>query len=418
MSPLQRSALVSNLKGWGRELGFSRTGVAGVDLSGARQGLSAWLAAGFHGDMAYMARHGLARCEPQTLLPGARSVVLARMDYLDVNATPGWPEAARERLRQPLQASIALYALGRDYHKVVRSRLEQLGRRVVAECAECARSAHCTPCLECAERNPVRYPVRYRVVCDSAPIQEAELAVRSGLGWRGRNTLIVDRDGGSMFVLGALLLDIALPCEEPVAPRCGSCHACIAACPTQALVAPYRLDARRCLAYLSIEHPGPIPVALRSAMGNRIYGCDDCQLACPWNKFARPTTVPDFAVRPWLAGRTLLELWEWDEATFLRNTEGSPIRRIGHERWLRNLAVALGNALRGVQGASTQGELVQGASVSGIPVAARWDALRQALASRAEHPSALVREHVAWALEGGTAIWGNAAALPACVRPG
>ena len=344
---------VAQIGDWARELGFSQIGVAGVDLSAAEPGLLAWLANGFHGDMAYMESHGVRRARPAELVPGTTSVITARMDYL--SATPeGWQEIEFARLQRPQEGIVSLYARGRDYHKVLRARLQRLADRIALAIG----------------------PFGHRVFTDSAPVLEVELAARSGQGWRGRHTLVLNREGGSMFFLGEIYVDLALPATEPTGDHCGNCHACLDVCPTGAIVAPYRLDARRCISYLTIEHPGPIPVELRPLMGNRIYGCDDCQLVCPWNKFARTATLPDFTPRAGLVGQTLVALFGWSEQEFLRFTEGSPIRRIGHERWLRNVAVALGNALRQREEA----------------------AIRAALQARADHPSALVREHVAWAL--------------------
>ncbi len=348
------SQMVSQIEAWGRELGFSQIGVAGIDLSGAEPGLLDWLAQGFHGDMAYMAAHGLKRARPAELVPGTLSVVTARLDYLPASTPDGWQGIEFARLDRPAQGTVSLYARGRDYHKVLRQRLQRLGERIQAAVGE----------------------LGYRVFTDSAPVLEAELAVRSGQGWRGKHTLVLDRQAGSMFFLGEIYLDLALPASAPVAGHCGSCSACLSVCPTQAIVAPYKLDARRCISYLTIEHAGSIPPELRPLMGNRIYGCDDCQLVCPWNKFARRSVLPDFDPRSGLAGAQLVELFGWSEAQFLRHTEGSAIRRIGHERWLRNIAVALGNALR------TQPD----------------PALQQALRQRALDHSALVREHVQWAL--------------------
>jgi len=350
------AAWVLRIDGWARALGFSQIGVAGVDLSTAEPGLSAWLAAGFHGEMAYMAAHGTKRARPAELVPGTLSVITARMDYLPANTPAGWQTVELARLGQPAQGVVSLYARGRDYHKVMRARLQKLSDQI-------AQAAG---------------PLGYRVFTDSAPVLEVELAARNGLGWRGKHTLLLDRTAGSMFFLGEIFVDRALPATAPVAQHCGRCSACIDICPTQAIVAPYRLDARRCISYLTIEHAGPIPLQLRPLLGNRIYGCDDCQLICPWNKFAKCSALPDFDARAGLVGRDLATLFGWTEDDFLRHTEGSPIRRIGHERWLRNIAVALGNALR----------------VADAPAAA---ALRMALASRRAHPSALVREHVAWA---------------------
>ncbi|MDB5731996.1 MAG: iron-sulfur cluster binding protein [Variovorax sp.] len=351
------------MRDWARDLGFSQIGVAGVDLSGAEAGLMQWLAQGFHGDMHYMAAHGARRARPAELVPGTASVITARMDYLPRTTPPGWQAVEFDRLARPDEGIVSLYARGRDYHKVLRSRLQKLADRIAAEVG----------------------PFGHRVFTDSAPVLEAELASQSGQGWRGKHTLVLDRAAGSMFFLGEIYVDLALPASEPVAPHCGSCSACIDVCPTQAIVGAHRLDARRCISYLTIEHAGPIPLELRPLMGNRIYGCDDCQLVCPWNKFARRSALPDFDPREGLTGRHLAELFAWSEADFLRLTEGGPIRRIGHERWLRNVAVALGNALHATP-----------------PEASAQLALRAALASRATHPSPLVREHVAWAMARGT----------------
>ena len=304
--------------------------------------------------MAYMAAHGTKRARPAELVAGTVSVITARMDYLSAATPADWQVIEFERLKRPSEAIVSLYARGRDYHKVLRSRLQSLATRMAAELA----------------------PLGYRVFTDSAPVLEAELAARSGLGWRGKHTLLLDRTAGSMFFLGEIFVDVALPATDPVDGHCGTCNACIDICPTQAIVAPQQLDARRCISYLTIEHAGSIPLELRPLMGNRIYGCDDCQLICPWNKFAQRSALPDFDARAGLVGSDLVTLFAWSEEAFLRYTEGSPIRRIGHVRWLRNIAVALGNALRG----------------------APEPTLRAALAARAEHPSVLVREHVAWAL--------------------
>lgn len=328
--------------------------MAGVDLSEAEPGLLAWLHNGFHGEMAYMEQHGLKRARPAELVPGTVSVVTARMDYLPADAPEGWQEIEFERLRRPAEGIVSLYARGRDYHKVLRARLQKLSERIAQRVG----------------------PFGHRVFTDSAPVLEAELASRSGQGWRGKHTLILNREAGSMFFPGEIYVDIALPASEAVSSHCGTCSACIDVCPTGAIVAPYRLDARRCISYLTIEHAGPIPQELRAPIGNRIYGCDDCQLACPWNKFAQRGTLADFEPRAELVGRPLAELLAWSEAQFLKITEGSPIRRIGHERWLRNAAVAAGNALR----------------------AGDDPPLRAVLQALADHPSELVREHAAWAL--------------------
>jgi epoxyqueuosine reductase len=346
--------LVSQIQAWGQELAFSQIGVAGVDLSAAEPGLQAWLSAGWHGEMGYMAAHGMKRARPAELVPGTVSVITARMDYLPRNTPDGWQALEFERLDRPREAVVSMYARGRDYHKVLRNRLQTLADRIQAAVG----------------------PLGHRVFTDSAPVLEVELAQRSGQGWRGKHTLVLHREGGSMFFLGEIYLDLALPPTEAVSEHCGACSACIDVCPTRAITAPQRLDARRCISYLTIEHAGPIPLELRPLMGNRIYGCDDCQLICPWNKFAQRSPLADFDAREGLSGSTLVELFTWSETEFLRRTEGSPIRRIGHERWLRNIAVALGNALRGGPD----------------------DGLRGALQARADHPSDLVREHVAWAL--------------------
>ena len=357
MQQLDGSQWLSKIQEWGRALGFSQIGVAGVDLTAAEPGLSAWLAAGCHGDMHYMAAHGLKRARPAELVPGTLRVITARMDYLPADTPEDWQALELDRLKRPSEAIVSVYARGRDYHKVMRNRLQKLSDQIAGALG----------------------PLGYRVFTDSAPVLEAELASSSGLGWRGKHTLLLSREAGSMFFLGEIFVDMALPVTDPVVAHCGSCSACIDICPTRAITAPYRLDARRCISYLTIEHAGPIPLELRPLMGNRIYGCDDCQLICPWNKFAKRSALPDFDARAGLAGSQLVELFGWSEEAFLRFTEGSPIRRIGHERWLRNSAVALGNALRVADLEST------------APLLA-------ALALRAEHPSPLVREHVAWAL--------------------
>ncbi|MDO5289243.1 MAG: tRNA epoxyqueuosine(34) reductase QueG [Pseudomonadota bacterium] len=351
--------LWAQVRAWAAALGFSRVGVAGVDLSSAEPGLTQWLAAGFHGSMDYMAAHGLKRARPAELVPGTVSVITARMDYLPRATPDDWQAVEWARLARPQQGVVSIYARGRDYHKVLRARLQKLQQRIADAIG----------------------PFGHRVFTDSAPVLEAELAARSGQGWRGKHTLVLSREGGSMCFLGEIYVDLALPATPAVSSHCGSCTACMQACPTQAIVAPYRLDARRCISYLTIEHDGPIDEALRPLMGNRVYGCDDCQLACPWNKYAVRASLPDFDVREGFDGAALTELMGWSEETFLHRTEGSPIRRIGHVRWLRNVAVALGNALA----ALPEGD-------------ARRQPLRAALHARAQHPSALVREHVCWAL--------------------
>jgi epoxyqueuosine reductase len=351
---LSSSQLVPLMQAWARELGFSQIGVAGVDLSSAEPGLLQWLAQGFHGEMHYMQAHGLKRARPAELVPGTVSVITARMDYLPRQTGDGWQAVEWDRLQRPEEGVVSLYARGRDYHKVLRNRLQKLAERIAQEIG----------------------PFGHRAFTDSAPVLEAELASRSGQGWRGKHTLVLSREAGSMFFLGEIYVDLALEPTVPVTAHCGSCTSCIDACPTGAIVAPHRVDARRCISYLTIEHAGSIPEEMRPLMANRIYGCDDCQLACPWNKFAQPSALPDFDARAGLAGTQLVHFLAWDEATFLRVTEGSPIRRIGHARWLRNVAVALGNAWR----------------ETGHPE------IRAALQGRADHPDPMVAEHVAWAL--------------------
>ncbi len=346
--------LLPQLRQWAAALGFSQIGVADVDLATAEPGLSRWLDNGFHGSMDYMAAHGLKRARPAELVPGTVRVITARMDYLPSATPDGWQAIEWQRLSDPLHANVSMYARGRDYHKVLRSRLQKLADKLADAVG----------------------PFGHRVFTDSAPVLEVELASRSGIGWRGKHTLTLHREAGSMFFLGEIYVDMPLPLTEPVQEHCGSCTACIDVCPTQAIVAPYRLDARRCIAYLTIEDGGPIPVELRAAIGNRIYGCDDCQLVCPWNKFAQRATVADFDSREGVTHVQLLQLWQWSEADFLRHTEGSPIRRIGHERWQRNLAVAMGNALR----------------------ATRNEDIAHALRSRQDTATPLVREHIDWAL--------------------
>ncbi len=321
---LDPQTVMQQLQAWAHELGFSQIGVADIDLSSAEAGLLAWLQAGFHGSMHYMASHGLKRARPAELVPGTLRVLTARMDYLPGSLGPDWRRLEWQGLGDPLRAQVSLYARGRDYHKVLRQRLQQLADRL----------------------GQLLGPFGHRVFTDSAPVLEVELASRSGLGWRGKHTLTLARDAGSMFFLGEIYVDLPLPLSAANSGHCGQCQACLEVCPTQAIVEPYRVDARRCISYLTIEHDGAIPVELRTLMGNRIYGCDDCQLVCPWNKFARRSPVPDFDTREHFSAPGLLQLWSWTEAEFLRRTEGSAIRRIGHWRWRRNLAVAMGNALR------------------------------------------------------------------------
>jgi epoxyqueuosine reductase len=362
VSKLQQQ-LLADLQTWGQQLGFSQIGVAPVDLHDAEPGLLAWLGQNYHGDMAYMARHGLTRARPAELQPGTLSVITARMDYLP-QASPAWLSHELARLQDPSQAVVSVYARGRDYHKVMRQRLQQLADTLQAHMG----------------------PLGHRVFTDSAPVLEAELAVRSGQGWRGKHTLVLQREAGSFFFLGEIFVDVALEPTPPVTEHCGSCTSCITACPTQAIVAPYQLDARRCISYLTIEHAGSIPLELRPLMGNRIYGCDDCQLVCPWNKFAKRSALPDFEERHGLGASSLVQLLAWTEKDFLHYTEGSAIRRIGHVRWLRNLAVAAGNALR------------QADKEAWVPH------LLQSLQAWQSHDNPIVCEHVDWALTQNAAL--------------
>lgn len=341
-------------------LGFSQIGVTGVNLSDAEPGLKAWLAAGFHGNMNYMASHGLKRARPAELVPGTVSVITLRMDYLPSNLPQLSVESEANALNQASQGLVSVYARGRDYHKVLRNRLQKLQ----AQMADWVG------------------PFGHRVFTDSAPVMEAELAVRSGQGWRGKNTLVLQREAGSFFFLGEIFIDFALPQTESLTSHCGTCTACLDLCPTQAIVAPYQLDARRCISYLTIEHAGEIPLELRPLIGNRIYGCDDCQWACPWNKYAQRSSLPDFDAREAFTEPQLLELLQWDESTFLMKTEGSAIRRIGHARWLRNVALAAGNALALGQSLNESEALD----------------LRRALERWQDHPDPVVQEQVAWSL--------------------
>ncbi|HEX3097294.1 MAG TPA: tRNA epoxyqueuosine(34) reductase QueG [Usitatibacter sp.] len=334
------------VKRWGRELGFDAIAIAGTDLAEEEARLLEWLGRGWHGSMDYMARHGERRARPAELVPGTVSIITARLAYSPPAARDSW-----DVLEEGESAFVSRYALGRDYHKVLRAKLQALAERMTAELG----------------------PFAYRVFTDSAPVMEVALAARAGLGWRGKHTLLLSRDAGSLFFLGELFVALDLRRDPSVTAHCGTCERCIRICPTQAIVAPYQLDARRCISYLTIEHHGSIPEELRPALGNRIYGCDDCQLVCPWNKYAQTASLPDFQVRNALDDARLADLFAWSEEEFDRRFEGSAIRRIGHERWLRNLAVALGNA-------PTTPEVVA------------------ALRSRAGDPSTLVREHVRWAL--------------------
>ncbi len=341
--------LAARIKAWGKELGFDAVGIAdAASRSASESGLQDWLAAGYHGEMDYMARHGIKRARPQELLPGTRTLISVRLAY--------WPAAAaaEENLADAERAYISRYALGRDYHKLLRGRLQKLAERIQEEISQDGSHA-------------------YRVFSDSAPLLEVDFASRSQLGWRGKHTLLLSRDAGSTFFLGEILTDLPLPADPPHSEHCGTCRRCLDACPTGAIVAPYRLDARRCISYLTIELKGSIPLELRPLIGNRVYGCDDCQLCCPWNSTAPLTREEDFAVRHGLDRATLAELFAWSEDEFKMKMAGSAISRIGHERWLRNLAVGLGNA------PSTPTVLA-------------------ALQARGNDSSMLVREHVAWAL--------------------
>lgn len=339
-------ALAQSIKEWGRELGFAHVGIAGVALGEHEKHLERWLEASYHGEMDYMGAHGSKRSHPEELVPGTLRVVSLRMDYL-----PGDTQMA-QRLAQPEKAYISRYALGRDYHKLVRKRVQQLAERVQQAIG----------------------PFGFRAFVDSAPVLEKAIAEQAGLGWIGKNTLLLNRKAGSYFFLAELFVDIPLPVDPAqTSEHCGRCSACLDICPTKAFVGPYVLDARRCISYLTIELKNAIPEDLRALIGNRVFGCDDCQIVCPWNRFARPTEERDFKPRHNLDNAELAELFLWDEEKFLASTEGSPLRRAGYERWLRNLAVGLGNA------------------PSSIPVL-------EALKARRDYPSDLVREHVEWAL--------------------
>ena len=338
--------LLSKLQIWARSLGFQQLGVSDIRLDDAEQKLMDWLEKGFHGEMAFMAKHGTKRTHPEQLVPGTIRVITVRMDY--------WPEPSTDPwlvLEDSEKAFISRYALGRDYHKLMRKRLLQLYKMIEQEVDE----------------------TEYRVFCDSAPVMEKALAQKSGLGWIGKHTNVLNREHGSYFFLGEIYTDLPLPLTASISDHCGRCQACIDICPTQAIVAPYQLDARRCISYLTIELKGSIPVEYRAQMGNRIYGCDDCQLVCPWNKFAQASAEIDFLPRQGLDSPQLVDLFAWTEAEFMDRFAGSPIRRIGYESWLRNIAVALGNADTSPQ-------------------------IMTALQSRQDDPSPVVKEHVDWAL--------------------
>ena len=340
-------ALADDIRCWARELGFQQTGITGTRLDADEAHLLRWLEAGNHGEMAYMQRHGTRRSRPEELVPGTLRVISVRMDYW-----PGKSRAAEPVLADPALAYLSRYALGRDYHKVIRKRLQQLANRIQGQTG----------------------PFGYRAFTDSAPVLEKALAQSAGLGWIGKHTNLINERAGSWFFLGELYTNLPLPVDTPAENHCGDCHVCIDTCPTRAIIAPYQLDARRCISYLTIELRGAIPVELRPLIGNRIYGCDDCQLVCPWNRFASPTAEADFTVRHGLDASELVRLFSWDATAFERHLQGSPVFRIGHKCWLRNIAVALGNA----------------------PTSR---AVISALQAKCDHPSGLVREHVAWALQ-------------------
>ena len=338
--------LADQIKDWAAELGFQQTGISDTDLSEAEKELNAWLAAGYHGDMDWMARHGTKRSRPDELVQGTVRIISVRMDYqIDED------EAPETLLEQTNMAYVSRYALGRDYHKLMRNRLQKLAEQITASIG----------------------PFGYRVFVDSAPVLEKAIAAKAGLGWVGKHTNLLHRDAGSWFFLGEIYVDLPLPVDEAIENHCGTCTSCIDVCPTKAIIAPYLLDARRCISYLTIELDGSIPIEFRPLLGNRIYGCDDCQLFCPWNRFAQISQEQDFLPRHQLDQISLLELFSWSEDQFLSNLAGSAIRRIGYERWLRNIAIALGNGTND-------------------------PAVINALEEKRQHPSVIVREHVDWAL--------------------
>lgn len=337
--------LADDIKAWGKALGFQYVGISDIDLSIHEARLQAWLNNNYHGNMQFMAEHGMKRARPNELLPGTLRVISVRLNYLPPDAS------FAKHLSQPSIAYISRYALGRDYHKVLRNKLKKLGQRI-----------------QKYEPNAL-----FRPFTDSAPVLEHAIAEKAGVGWTGKHSLTLAKDGGSWFFLGELFINLPLPTDEPVEEQCGTCTACISMCPTNAIVAPYTVDARKCISYLTIEHDGPIPEQYRKAMGNRIYGCDDCQLVCPWNRYAKLTDEPDFHARETLHGKPLVALFEWDKETFLKHTEGSPIRRIGYEKWQRNIAIAIGNSQF---------------SLAALTL----------LEEKRSSASNLVREHIEWAL--------------------
>ena len=345
MTSIDYIQLTNDIKNWGTELGFQQIGICDIDLSAYEEHFLNWLQKQFHGEMTYMEAHGTKRYHPEELIPGTIRVISARMDYLPADTQ------IIKTLQDPTKGYLSRYALGRDYHKLIRKRLTLLSQKITEVVSHAG----------------------FRAFADSAPVLEKPLAEKAGLGWIGKHTNLLNNKAGSWFFLGELFTDLPLPIDTPVKNHCGSCSACITICPTQAIVGPYQLDARRCISYLTIELRTSIPVELRPLLGNRIYGCDDCQLICPWNKFAKFTDEDDFQPRHQLSSPDLITLFAWTEEEFLKKTEGSAIRRIGYECWLRNIAVALGNAPKN-------------------------EAIIEALQSKLDHPSELVREHVIWAL--------------------
>lgn len=353
----QLTDFVVKIKSWARELGFSELRIADVDPGIAEIRLQKWLECHFHGEMNYMAGHGTKRSRPDELVPGTRRVIVARMNYLSSYALD-WKDTEQARMSDVLAARVSMYARGRDYHRVIRSRLQKLADRMQEEIGSFG----------------------YRVFADSAPVMEVAFASKAGLGWQGKNNLLINRNAGSLFFIGEMLVDLPLPVDEAVTSHCGQCRRCIDACPTGSIIGDKLIDARKCISYLTIEFKGVIPVEFRSLMGNRIYGCDDCQLVCPWNKFAEKTHIDDFSVRHELDSATLCDLFAWTEKEFLHNTEGSPIRRIGYECWCRNIAIALGNALRSKLDDETGKQILN------------------VLSEKRKHASEMVTEHIDWAM--------------------
>lgn len=354
LNPSQLLALAEDIKCWGSELGFQHVGISDIELSNAEEILFDWLDQGYHGDMDWMAKHGTKRSRPAELVPGTLRIISVRLDYL-----PESMETCIDLLEQPAKAYISRYALGRDYHKLLRKRLQELADKILK-----------------ATNN-----LGFRVFVDSAPVLEKAIAEKAGLGWIGKHTNLLQKHIGSWFFLGELYINLPLPVDSPAENHCGTCTSCLDVCPTNAFIAPYKLDARKCISYLTIENKGAIPEELRSQMGNRIYGCDDCQLFCPWNRFAAQTAEQDFNPRHNLNNVDLVKLFNWSEQAFLNNLEGSAIRRIGYDAWLRNIAVALGNAL------------------ANKPIEPEHTKIRSALLARLQTASELVREHIEWALQ-------------------